>query len=202
MSKFFTLISGLGLAGLGLALASEMMPLSPSMAPSAYSSSELPTALPADRFSALGKKSPFTLASTTEETVDFAKDLLLSGYFRMDGKDFIMVANRTRPDRIMVGTESSPAAQGLVLVKVERDPSGDPTKLKAKIRKGMETATLKYESAASHEGAVPPPVAGQPVPNPSPVPGSPQVIPPASGQAAPAPVIRRRVLPVPSPSGR
>jgi len=102
----------------------------------------------------------------------------------------------------MVGTEASPTAHGLVLVKVERDPSGDPTKLKAQIRKGTEFATLKYEVASASPANVPPaPGAGPAVPPP--VPGAPQ----ASG-AAPTPgavkppVIRRRVIPIPPAPGR
>ena len=200
----------------GLALASDPMPVLPSPAtPPVAGSADpgLPSPLGPNRFSVLAKKSPFTLASTSEEVVDFAKDLILSGYFRMDGKDFVMVANRTRPERLMVGTEPSPSAQGLLLVSVERDPSGDPTKLKAKILKGMETATLKYESAASPAavsavpGAPGAPAApsgmavplGVTVPMPvPPIPGVNQAAPGAPGQAAQKPaMIRRRVIPVP-----
>ena len=157
MSKFFTGAIALLLASVLPALASEEMPISTPPAPAldapASSPGEgLPGVLSAGRFAALAKKSPFTLASTTEENADFAKDLILAGYFRMDGKDYVMVANRTQPTRLMVGTQASPASQGLVLVKVERDPSGDPTKLRAQIRKGTEMATLKYEAAAGPAG--------------------------------------------------
>ncbi|MEY2852840.1 MAG: hypothetical protein RL549_1539, partial [Verrucomicrobiota bacterium] len=163
MSKFFTSPLALLLACVLSVLASEEMTLTPPVpgakpaegAPTAATA--LPASLSAGRFAPLTRKSPFTLASTTEENADFAKDLLLAGYVRMDGQDFVMIANRTRPDRLMVGTKPSPSAQGMVLLKVERDPSGDPTKLRAQIRKGTETAMLKYESAAP--GAVPP---GQP----------------------------------------
>lgn len=202
MSKFFTPARALWMAWLWWAVAfGEMSPPTPKLEEPGSplpASSGLPATLNAGRFSALAKKSPFTLASTTEENADFAKDLVLGGYFRMDGKDFVMVANRTRPDRLMVGTEPSPSAQGLTLVKVERDPSGDPTKLRALIRKGGETAMLKYEVASAA------PAAGQPAQ--APVPGQPQ--PQGLAQPAPGapgqkpnqnpPVIRRRVLPVPA----
>ena len=210
MSKFFTPMMGLGLAALGLALGSEMMPSIPTAGLAGSSGSGLPAGLQIDRFSALGKKSPFTLASATEEMVDFAKDLYLGSYFRVDGKDFIIVGNRSSPGRITVGTVPPKDAGGLVLVKIERDPSGDPKKLRAKVRKGGEIATLKYEEAGvSPTSALPvagavSPVAGQPTPNPSPVPGSPQAIPPVPGQAATLnpPVTRRRITPVPGIPGR
>jgi hypothetical protein len=163
--------------------------------------------LTAGRFAALGRKSPFTLASTTEENADFAKDLILAGYFRMDGKDFVLVANRTQPTRLMVGTQPSAAAQGLTLVKVERDPSGDATKMRAQIRKGTEMATLKYEAsgAAAPVQAVPgqPPIPAQPqVAGQPQIPGQPQpgqVAPGVPGQrpAQNPPVIRRRLIPTP-----
>jgi hypothetical protein len=218
MSKFFTSPLALLLACVFSVLASEEMTLTPPApdtkpaegAPTAATA--LPASLSAGRFAPLTRKSPFTLASTTEENADFAKDLLLAGYVRMDGQDFVMIANRTRPDRLMVGTKPSPSAQGMVLLKVERDPSGDPTKLRAQIRKGTETAMLKYESAAP--GAVPPgqpgaaqPVAGQVAPGQPAVPGQPQAgqqLPGVPGQkpAQNPPVIRRRVIPIPPPISR
>jgi hypothetical protein len=219
MSKFFTSPLALLLACVFSVLASEEMTLTPPApdtnpaegAPTAATA--LPASLSAGRFAPLTRKSPFTLASTTEENADFAKDLVLAGYVRMDGQDFVMIANRTRPDRLMVGTKPSPSAQGMVLLKVERDPSGDPTKLRAQIRKGTETAMLKYESAAP--GAVPPPgqpgaaqpVAGQVAPGQPAVPGQPQAgqpLPGAPGQkpAQNPPVIRRRVIPIPPPISR
>ena len=219
MSKFFTRPLALLLAWAWAALASE--PMSPALAPqpvpeipgeAASSGPGLPTALSAGRFAALGKKSPFTLASTTEENADFAKDLILAGYFRMDGKDFVLVANRTQPTRLMVGTQPSAAAQGLILVKVEKDPSGDPTKMRAQIRKGTETATLKYEASASPGQSGPgqplpgQPAIGQALPGQPQVSGQPQAtpaVPPAPGQkpAQNPPVIRRRVMPIlPGPS--
>lgn len=216
MSKFFTRYGLLGVACFRLAVASENM--NPAPIPEASPAVEkpaatLPAGLSAGRFSALGKKSPFTLASSTEEVVDFAKDLILAGYFRMDGKDFVMVANRTRPERILVGAEASPSAQGLVLVRVDRDPSGDATKLKAQVRKGSETATLKYEAAAAPGGAPATPGAAaqpgnmaQPAVVPPAIPGIPQPAqanPAAPGQPASKPaVIRRRVIPIPPAIGR
>ena len=205
MSKFFTRTLALLLALACNLLASEDMKTASSSPPEKAgmdtpSPGGLPAVLDAGRFSALGRKSPFTLASTTEENADFAKDLILAGYFRTEGKDYVLIANRTQPTRLMVGTQPSAAAQGLTLVKVERDPSGDPTKLRAQIRKGTEMATLKYETSAA------PPVAGQPG-QPAPVPGQPpaaQAAPAVPGQKTPQnpPVIRRRVVPIPSAPAR
>jgi len=206
MSKFFTWPVAPLLASTVLALASEKMPTPAPVAPlepapaAPPAASSVPSSLSLARFSVLAKKSPFTLASTTEENADFAKDLVLAGYFRMDGQDFVMVANRTRPERLMVGTQSSPAAQGLVLVKVERDPSGDPTKLRAQIRKGTETALLKYEAAPAPSAAPP----GQPVPGqpaqaqvPAQVPGQAVGTPGQAGQKSPT-ILRRRIPPIPT----
>ncbi len=69
--------------------------------PRTETSSGLPKALELSRYTALGKKSPFTLASATAEA-DFAKELVLGGYVRLDGEDYVMVANKTKPDRILV----------------------------------------------------------------------------------------------------
>ena len=215
MSKFFTPLLRPLLACVLPALALGEVNLPPPVAgqetagAAAPEASALPSSLKAGRFAALGKKSPFTLASTTEENADFAKDLILAGYFRTDGQDFVLIANRTQPTRLMVGTQSSPAAQGLVLVKVERDPSGDPTKLRAQIRKGSETAMVKYETSSAPAGQ---PAPGQAAMGQPPVPE--QVVPgqPVAGQGAPAvpgqkpaqnpPVIRRRVVPIPSAPSR
>jgi hypothetical protein len=147
----------------------------------------------------LGKKSPFTLASATAEA-DFAKELVLGGYVRMDGEDFVIVANKTKPERIMVGRKPSPSAQGMVLQDLKKDPSGDPSKLQAKIKKGTEMATLKYDAiggGAPPMAAVPVPVQGQP-PMPS-LSGQPAQVQNPVGKAANPnpPVIRRRVIPIP-----
>lgn len=216
MSKFFTPLLRLLLACVLPAIALGEVNLPSPVAgqetagAAAPGASALPSSLKSGRFAALGKKSPFTLASTTEENADFAKDLILAGYFRMDGKDFVMVANRTQPTRLMVGTQASPGSQGMILLKVERDPSGDPTKLRAQIRKGTETAILKYESAAPGVGGAVPagqPVPGQVAPGQPPVPGQPQPVqaqPGIPGQAPGKnpPVIRRRVIPIPQLPGR
>lgn len=214
MSKFFTCPLGLLLALVGVSLASDKMtPASPplpgseAMDPDIRAGQGLPAQLDAGRFAALGRKSPFTLASVSEENADFAKDLVLAGYVRMSGKDFVIVANRTRPERLMVGTQASPGAQGMVLVRLDKDPSGDPTKLQAQIRKGTETATLKYEVASSAPapagapvGQVPPGQAappGQALPGQV-TPGQVQNVPPGGPANPPSPaVIRRRVNPVP-----
>jgi hypothetical protein len=162
-------------------------------------SSGLPQPLDLSRFDALGKKSPFTLASATAQA-DFAKDLFLGGYVRMDGEDYVMVANKTKLDRILVGTKPSPAAQGMILLELKKSPSGNLSKLEAKIKKGTEMATLKYESAGGGAAPAPIPIATQGQP---PIPGMPGQ--PDQGQmnsggkpgATPAPVIRRRVIPIP-----
>lgn len=164
-------------------------------------SSMLPVALNMDRYGALAKKSPFT-AVAAEESAGFAQDLALAGFVRLKGEDFVMVVNRATADRFLVGKKESPSARGLVLLEVMKDPKGNATKMKAKIKKGAEVATLSFEVASA-----PPPV-GQAVGQAPPVPGqaipgqpAPQIQPPGQKQPM-APVIRRRVIPVPSVPGR
>ena len=205
MNKFFTLVVGviLVLVGKGIVwgqMTTETIPQPPVIPVATTTSSGLPKPLDLSRFDALGKKSPFTLASATAEA-DFAKELVLGGYVRMDGEDFVIVANKTKLDRILVGRKPSPPAQGMVLLDLKKDPSGDPSKLQAKIKKGTEMATLKYAIAAGGGAPVAPIpiVQGQPpVPGlPGQQPGQGQVNPGGKASATPAPVIRRRVIPIP-----
>jgi len=205
VNKFFTRFAGVLLVLVGKGIVwGEMttaVPHDTGILPSTTeTTSGLPKALDLSRYGALGKKSPFTLASATAEA-DFAKDLVLGGYVRMDGEDYVMVANKTKPDRILVGMKSSPAAQGMILVELKKDPSGDPSKIQAKIKKGTEMATLKYESIGGGGApAAPIPVATQSQP---PIPGMPAQANPGQrsqspGGQATSPIIRRRVIPIPS----
>ena len=206
MNKFFTLTVGviLVLVGKGIVwgeMTTETTQQPPLIPVATTTSSGLPKLLDLSRFEALGKKSPFTLASATAEA-DFAKELVLGGYVRMDGEDFVIVANKTKPDRILVGRKPSPPAQGMVLLDLKKDPSGDPSKLQAKIKKGTEMATLKYEITGGGGAPVTPiPVAAQgqpPVPSlPGQQPGQGQVNSNGKPSATTAPVIRRRMIPIP-----
>lgn len=204
MNKFFTLAVGviLVLVGKGIVwgqMTTETIPQPPVISVATTTSSGLPKPLDLSRFSALGKKSPFTLASATAQA-DFAKDLFLGGYVRMDGEDYVMVANKTKPDRILVGMKPSPAAQGMILLELKRDPSGDPSKIEAKIKKGSEMATLKYESTGGGVAPAPIPVATQgqpPIPGMPGQPGQGQLNAAGKGGSPAAPIIRRRVIPIP-----
>ena len=204
MNKFFTRYAGVLLVLVGKGIVwGEMtiqVPHDVGSQPSTIeTSSGLPKTLDLSRYEALGKKSPFTLASATAEA-DFAKDLVLGGYVRMDGEDYVMVANKTKPDRILVGMKPSPSAQGMILMELKKDPLGDSLKIQAKIKKGTEMATLKYESVASGGApAVPIPVATQSQP---PIPGAPvQANPGQRSQnrtaSAPPITVRRRSVPIP-----
>jgi len=207
VNKFFTIARGVLLVylmeGIGFGEMSPVLPTAVAeVPPSTEPRAGLPKALELSRYTALGKKSPFTLASATAEAA-FAKDLVLGGYVRLEGEDYVMVANKTKPDRILVGRKPSPSAQGMILLDLKKDPLGDPSKMKAKIQKGSEMAELQYEMTGG--GATPTgqaPVAMQAQP---PIPGLPaqaQVNPGAkaanAGGQAPGMVIRRRVIPIPS----
>jgi len=206
VNKFFTWLGGVLLVlignGIGWGEMTTEVPSNPGSIPSTVeTTSGLPKTLDLARYGALGKKSPFTLASATAEA-DFAKELVLGGYVRMDGEDYVMVANKTKPDRILVGRKPAPAAQGMILVEIKRDPSGDASKIQAKIKKGTEMATLKYESlGGGGPPAAPVPVVTQSQP---PIPGMPPQVQPnpaqrpqGAGAQAPSPIIRRRVIPIP-----
>ena len=174
MNKFFTFAVGviLVLVGKGIVwgqMTTETNPQPPVISV-ATTSSGLPRSLNLSRFDALAKKSPFTLASATADAA-FAKDLVLGGYFRTDGEDFVIVADKTTHDRWLVGRKPS-SAQGMVLQDLLKDPSGDLSMLQAKIKKGTEMATLKYEPT----GGSGTPVA--PIPTPvAPIPYVPQTQP-------------------------
>ena len=204
MNKFFTFGMGviLVLVGKGIGWGQMTPDMPPPVAlsePATETRSGLPKALEVSRYAALGKKSPFTLASATAQA-DFAKDLVLGGYVRMDGEDYVMVANKTKPDRILVGMKPSPAAQGMILLELKKDPSGDPSKIEAKIRKGSEMATLKYESTGGGAAPAPIPVATQgqpPIPGMPGQPGQGQLNAAGKGGSPAAPIIRRRVIPIP-----
>jgi len=151
MNKFLTIPLPLLLVaafqGLAWGAMPENTPSETPAVPATQTLSGLPGTLEYSRFSSLGKKSPFTLASSTEEAADFAKDLVLAGFVRLDGEDFVMVANKTKPDRVLVGKKLSPSSQGMVLVEIKKDSSGDPTKMEARIKKGSEISPpLKYET--------------------------------------------------------
>jgi hypothetical protein len=206
VNKFFTLAVGviLVLVGKGIVwgqMTTETTAQPPVIPVGTTTSSGLPKPLDLSRFDALGKKSPFTLASATAEA-DFAKELVLGGYVRIDGEDFVIVASKTNIQRFLVGRKPSPPAQGMVLLNLIKDSSGDASKLKAKIKKGTEMAELKYESTGGGGAPVAPiPVAVQgqpPIPSlPGQQPGQGQMNSGGKSSATPAPVIRRRVIPIP-----
>ena len=213
MNKFFTILPGLLLVLLGKEIGfgevSSSIPLTTPEPPVATQIlSGLPQPINPERYASLGKKSPFTLASAGEEAADFAKDLFITGYVRLAGEDYVMVANKTRPDRILVGKSPSPSAQGIVLLEFKKDPAGNPAKMQAKVKKGTETATLKYESSGGGGGAAPTPMTAVPTPQTPALSGQTQgnqnqvqtrQNTPAQGGV---PVIRRRVIPIPATSGQ
>ena len=207
MNKFFTIARGVLLVylveGIGFGEMAPVLPTAVAEAPPRIETpSGLPKALELSRYTALGKKSPFTLASATAEAA-FAKELVLGGYVRLEGEDYVMVANKTKPERILVGRKFSPSAQGMILLDLKKDPLGDPSKMKAKIQKGSEMAELQYEvtgGGAAPAGQIPVAMQGQP-----PIPGLPSQAQINSGQKAqgaaaqaPGTVIRRRVIPIPA----
>jgi hypothetical protein len=213
VNKFFTILPGLLLVllgkGIGFGEVSSSIPLTTPEPPVATQTlSGLPQPINPERYASLGKKSPFTLASAGEEAADFAKDLFITGYVRLAGEDYVMVANKTRPDRILVGKSPSPSAQGMVLLEFKKDPAGNPAKMQAKVKKGTETATLKYESSGGGGGGAPTPMTAVPTPQTPALPGQAQgnqnqaqtrQNTPAQGGV---PVIRRRVIPIPATSGQ
>lgn len=212
MNKFFTILPGLLLVLLGKGIAfgemsSSLSETTTGLPTATQTLSGLPQSMSPERYASFAKKSPFTLASAGEEAADFAKDLFITGYVRLGGEDYVMVANKTRPDRILVGKNSSPSAQGMILLEFKKDPSGNPAKMQARVKKGTETATLKYESSGGGGGGAPVPMTtAVPTPQAPALPGQPQGNQVQSRQNTTAqggvPVIRRRVIPIPATSGQ
>ena len=158
MNKFFTLAVGVILVLIGKGIVCGQMTnktiAQPVVIPAVTTSSGLPKTLDLSRFDALAKKSPFTLASATADA-KFAKDLVLGGYFRTDGEDFVIVADKTTHVRWLVGRKPS-SAQGMVLQDLLKDPSGDLSKLQARIRKGTEMAVLALDKSDVGDAPVAP----------------------------------------------
>ena len=158
MNKFFTLAVGVILVLIGKGIVWGQMTnktiAQPVVIPAVTTSSGLPKSLDLSRFDALAKKSPFTLASATADA-KFAKDLVLGGYFRTDGEDFVIVADKTTHVRWLVGRKPS-SAEGMVLQDLLKDPTGDLSKLQARIRKGTEMALLALDNSDGGDAAVTP----------------------------------------------
>ena len=158
MNKFFTLAVGVILVLIGKGIVCGQMTnktiAQPVVIPAVTTSSGLPKTLDLSRFDALAKKSPFTMASATADA-KFAKDLVLGGYFRTDGEDFVIVADKTTHVRWLVGRKPS-SAQGMVLQDLLKDPSGDLSKLQARIRKGTEMAVLALDKSDVGDAPVAP----------------------------------------------
>lgn len=132
----------------------------------------VPEPYPVERYQPLWQKSPFSLSTAAEEgaVAGFAEDLVLSGVSEMDGKSYVWVLDTKTQKRRMLS--STPDAEGFALESLTSD--ADMTKVSAVIRKGGETAPVKYKleifqqamPAAAVAAQAPPPAAPNRVPRP------------------------------------
>lgn len=160
----------------------------------------VPEAHPLARYDIIASRSPFTLASVLDQSnASFAQNLVLVGFAKLGGEHYVTVMDRTTQVRQTLSLKAN--AQGIEVVEVK--PNSDPLQASAVLRKGGETATVKFDEAILK--TVPQPVAQAPGPgnnNRPGMPGGPQpgrFIGPGGPnmpgpQGNPNRVIRRRVV--------
>jgi hypothetical protein len=150
----------------------------------------VPEAYPVERYQPLWQKSPFSLSTATEAgtVAGFAEDLVLSGVSEMGGKSYVWVLDTKTQKRRMLS--STPDAEGFALESLTSD--ADMSKVSAVIRKGEESAPVKYKLEIFQQ-AMPaaPAVAAQVPPPPTAAPNRPR----------PPKTVTRRII-VPSKPAR
>ncbi len=179
---------------------------------SAYGGDPIPSALPADRYSAMGANCPFATATPTvapsQPQASFAANWFISGIARIGDSDFVTVKARDLSTQFSLFGNEPNSENGVILASVNwSETIGKSTVV---LRKGTETAKLEFNEAQIHSA-----------PQAAPEPGKPGAPKPAGGGAAPpgtplqapgaptpnatgvvppnSPPLRRRVLPIPSP---
>lgn len=186
---------------------------------SAFGADPIPSALPADRYTAMGANCPFATATPTvaapSPQASFAANWFISGIARIGDSDFVTVKARDLSTQFSLFGNEPNSENGVILASVNwSETIGKSTVV---LRRGTETAKLEFNEAQIH--SAPPPAAepGKPgaakpanaagVP-PGALPQVPGAFPQAPGAPTPnataavppnSPPLRRRVLPIPSP---
>ncbi|MBI4024405.1 MAG: hypothetical protein HY360_05450 [Verrucomicrobia bacterium] len=163
----------------------------------------LPKGYPAERYDPVWKRSPFTLSSVEQETVKvgFAQQLALVGVAKIGSAETVMIVNKQSQERFTVSEE--PGQHGIRLISIQQNL--DPLKVAATLKKGDETAVVRFDpvllkAASAVQPTVHPPMTtannpagaapalGQPVQvQASPAPSPPQP-PPTTNE------VRRRII--------
>jgi hypothetical protein len=179
---------------------------------SAYGAEPIPSALPADRYSAMGANCPFATATPTvaapQPQASFAANWFISGIARIGDSDFVTVKARDLSTQFSLFGNEPNSENGVILASVNwSETIGKSTVV---LRRGTETAKLEFNEAQIHSAPQAAPEPGKPgAPKPANVGGVPPGTPPqmpgaptpnATGVVPPnSPPLRRRVLPIPSP---
>ncbi len=125
----------------------------------------IPKSYPVERYLGVWMKSPFQLEAAGEVMVtpqSFARDYVLTGLIQ-DGELSIAYIQNSKTGESTRLTNEEPA-DGFELIKT--NPSPDPRAASVEVRRGNETATLKYGDETFAQAAVPP--SGAPTPNANP----------------------------------
>jgi hypothetical protein len=163
-----------------------------------WAESTMPKGYDVSRYEMLWKRSPFTLSSAGDETTfGFAQDMILGGIAKIGNTEMITIVDKKTQRRLLISPTAQP--DGISLVSIQMD--NDLKKTSATIRKGGETATIKYDMEYLAASA-PAPVASAPAPGMQPGQGNnsnnlPRVQNPNRGGAnrgGPPRVIPRRIV--------
>ena len=107
----------------------------------------IPKMPPKERYLAVWENSPFELEAPPPpppeqpEVKSFAEEMALAGIFEMGDTALITVLDRATGEYFEVGKQAG--ENGIRLVEVANNP--DPTSASAKIAKGEEEATIRYD---------------------------------------------------------
>ncbi len=130
-----------------------------------FAADVIPAGYPAERYEILWQKSPFTLASVATEQAKpgFAESLVVTGVARIGDEDFLMLFDKKSQERLMLSSTKS--AGGIELVTLNASP--DPLKTTATVRRGGETAVVRYDPSlltapGAAQAAARPGMPGQP----------------------------------------
>jgi hypothetical protein len=130
----------------------------------------VPQGYKADRYASTWERNPFLVEVTAAaiNTVSFAQDWALTGLtVKPDGNSMAYIRNKQTQEFKRITPE--PDADGFQLVKANPNPMRKDASVE--VKKGAETATLKYDEVAPAPAAAPRvPMPGQ---QPVPVPGQP-----------------------------
>jgi len=130
----------------------------------------VPEGYSAERYEAMWRRSPFTLSSVTEEPVaGFAEQLSLSSIMMVGDEPHVSILNKQTQKRFSVSPGKP--SDGIEIVSVTSPSS--PREAEALIRKGVETAKIRFDlNLLKATAAAPGPQPPMPQPGVIPQPGS------------------------------